>query len=87
MIDKIINWYTQKKLEWLERKIKATKEKRNKKFENEIITATAIAWNNLKKYEQSLETKSDTVALITTKDGRKILVHENHLMFNEKDNA
>jgi hypothetical protein len=51
------------------------------------MTATAIAWNNLKKYEQSLETKSDTVALITTKDGRKILVHENHLMFNEKDNA
>lgn len=86
MIDKIINWYTLKKIEWLERKIKATKEKRNKKFENQIMAATTIAWNKLKKYEQSLEAKSNTV-LIITKDGRKFLVDENDSIFNEKDNS
>lgn len=79
----IINWYDNKKLAWFEKQIKKTKQKRNKKFEKQIMIATAITWNKLKNYEASLESRSsDNKVLIKTIDGRIFLVDADELENN-----
>lgn len=84
-IERVINWYTAKKLQWLEDKIKATRKKQNKIFEKKIMTSTAIIWNKLKKYDSRLKANNVKRILIQRKDGRFFLVDENDPICNEKE--
>lgn len=81
----IIKWYYNQKISWFERQIKNSKQKRNKRIEKEIMKRTAVTWNKLKIYEQSLQTKHDKLIFVKTKDGRIVLLDNNDSICSEKE--
>ena len=77
----IINWYDNLKLSWFENQINKTKQKRNKRFEKEIMNRTALVWDKLQ--NPTIRANNANQVLVKTKDGRIFLVDEDKLETTE----